>query len=308
MHLGLFLVQSKNLFQRRLLTEAEAAAARQGASIEVVFADGDARNQREQLFAFVRRDPLPDGLLVQPVEVSGIRFVVQEAHRKGVACVFINRRPKFLDELRSSGLVFSVTADNVGIGRVQGEQLRALLPAGGTVLCVTGPPGAESVAQRLEGVERTKGELISLMQVPGDWTEEGGGRAVTEWLETTRGFVTFDVLAGHNDDMAVGARRALQRFAASIGKPDLAGVPVTGVDGLPEFGQRLVAEGQLAATVVMPPTTGKAVEALVSALRDGLAPAAEIQLPVKSHPQPSALRPARSGAAGVVPETDAPAH
>jgi ABC-type sugar transport system substrate-binding protein len=298
-HLGLFLVQSKNLFQRKLLAEAEQAAARQGVSLEVAFADGDARSQREQLFAFVRRDPAPDGLLVQPVEGSGIRFVVQEANQKGLGWAFINRHPRFLGELRSRGLVFSVTVDNVGIGNVQGEQLRVLLPAGGTVLCVTGPLGSESVVQRLEGLESTKGAQISLIQVPGDWTEEGGGRALAEWLETTRGFVAFNALAGHNDDMAIGARSALERFAASIGQPDLAAVPVIGVDGMPEFGQRLVAEGKLAATVVMPPTSGRAVEVLVSALRGGPPPPAEIRLPVESHPQPTALRPGYSRAAEV---------
>jgi hypothetical protein len=67
-------------------------------------------------------------------------------------------------------------------------------------------------------------------------------------------------------------------------------MPVTGVDGLPEFGHRLVTEGQLAATIDMPPTTGAALEVLVAALRGGPRPDAEIRLAVTSHPQVSMLR------------------
>ena len=296
MHLGLFLVQSKSLFQEKLRAAAKEAAQAAGVSIEATFADGDARAQHQQLFDFVRRDPKPDGLLLQPVEGSGVRFVVREAHQRGIGCAFINRHPAFLHELRSEtrGVAFSVTPDNTGIGRIQGEQCRALLPQGGTVLCVTGPPGADSVIRRLEGLELSKGSLLSTILVTGNWTESGGEKAVAEWLETTRGFVPFDMVGAQNDDMALGARRALERFAPLLEQPRLRSLPIAGVDGLPEFGRRLVSEGKLQATVLMPPTSGKAVELLVAALREGAPVAEEVTLPVTSHPAVSQLLPIAS--------------
>ena len=292
MRIGLFLDQSKSVFQGRLRQVAEETAGRLGVTIEVVFAEGDSGSQHKQLFAFVRRDPRPDAFLVQPVETSGLRFVVREARQKGLACVFINRHPAFVEELRTEpgGLVFSVTPDNTGIGRIQGEQVRALLPQGGAVLCVTGPPSAASVIQRLDGAEKSKGPLISIIRIAANWTRQGGEQAVADWLNTTRGLVRFDMVGAQNDDMAIGARKALDRLADGLQQPQLRTMPVTGVDGLPDFGQRLVAEKQLTATIVMPTTTGEAIELLVAALRDGRKPAAETRLPVTSHPQVSVLR------------------
>jgi ABC-type sugar transport system substrate-binding protein len=146
------------------------------------------------------------------------------------------------------------------------------------------------VIQRLEGAEKSKGSFISMIQIASNWTEKGGEQAVADWLNTTCGFVPFDMVGAHNDDMAIGARNALYRLADSLGHPHFKRIQVTGVDGLPEFGQRFVAEKKLAATVVMPTTTGEALEALVAALRGGPRPKAEIRLAVASFPPVSELR------------------
>jgi ABC-type sugar transport system substrate-binding protein len=290
-HIGLFLVQSGSLFQAKLKEAAEIAARRAGATLEVLFAEGSSRTQHEQLFSFIRREDKADGFLVQPVEGAGIRFAIREARQKGIACAFINQHPAFLEELRADGgLVFSVTPDNDDIGRIQGEQFRALLSKGGTVLYVTGPPTTNSVVQRLNAMETSKGPLISTIQVAANWTEQGGEQAVTEWLKTTCGFVPFDMVGAQNDDMGAGAHTALLTMADALDQPKLKTTPITGVDGLPEFGRRLVEEKKLAATVIMPPTTGKAIEALVAALRDGPTPELEIRMPVESYPPLDVLR------------------
>jgi hypothetical protein len=90
--------------------------------------------------------------------------------------------------------------------------------------------------------------------------------------------------------MAIGARNALHRLADSLEQPRFKTMPITGVDGLAEFGQRLVNDNKLAATIIMPTTTGEALEAAVASLRDGSKPKTEIRVPVTSYPQVSALR------------------
>ena len=63
------------------------------------------------------------------------------------------------------------------------------------------------------------------------------------------------------------------------------GVRFTGCDGSPSFGRRLVNEGLLAATVVIPPTAGRAVSELASMLGGGARPLPEIALAVSSVPE-----------------------
>jgi hypothetical protein len=49
-------------------------------------------------------------------------------------------------------------------------------------------------------------------------------------------------------------------------------LPFTGCDGLPNTGQEWVRRGILAATVVVPPTMGLALEIMAKAIRSGTQP------------------------------------
>jgi len=290
--IGLFLIDDKSLFQGQQKAAAEAAAKGSGVELEVFFAGGESKKQREQMFAYVRRDTAPAGIIVEPVEDTGLRFVAQEGLRKGCAWVMINRTPAWVgDAVRDQeGLAFCVTADQKGIGRVQGEQFRILAPSGGTVLYVTGPALADTSQERLAGMEETKGSGLSVVRLVGAWTEASGYDGVRRWVETTRGFVSFDLVGAQNDDMAVGAKKAVIEAGQQFEKPGWAAIPALGVDGMPEYGQRLVDQKELAATVIMPTTTGKAFDLLVGALRGGSRPSPITTVPVESYPALTQLK------------------
>jgi hypothetical protein len=68
-------------------------------------------------------------------------------------------------------------------------------------------------------------------------------------------------------------------------------VPFLGCDGLPEGGQKLVAEGVLAATVVTPSNTGPALEIAARWLQTKHLPPREVLLAARSHPPEDRLRP-----------------
>jgi ABC-type sugar transport system substrate-binding protein len=290
--IGLFLIDAKSRFQKQQERAGLEAAKAAGVSLEVSFGEGDARTQRDCIFAFIRRTPPPAAVMVEPVEDAGLRYVAQEALQKGCAWVTINRDPGWDAALRRahSAPCFTVTADHLGIGKLQGEQFRALLPSGGSVLYITGPPSAQAVELRTAGMESSKGAQISVVKVVGAWTEQSGYDAVKDWLGTTRGFVACDLIGGQNDDMAVGGRRAAVEGGAALGKPELRDVRATGVDGSPEYGLAFVDDRTLAATVIMPTTTDKAVALLVPALRGGAPPPPITMVPVLSHPHVSLLR------------------
>jgi len=64
----------------------------------------------------------------------------------------------------------------------------------------------------------------------------------------------------------------------------MVGVPVLGCDGRVDGGQRLVAGGELAATIVMPVTAGTAVELVARWVADRQPPLAQVVLPPSSYP------------------------
>jgi ABC-type sugar transport system substrate-binding protein len=295
--IGLFLISSKNAFQGHQREAALSASRSAGLTVDVFYAENDSRVQREQMFAYLRRTPAPAGVVVAPVDDSGLRFVAQEAARNGVAWSMLNRTPPWLEETgrECKGLCFAVAADQPAIGRIQAEQYRALLPKGGTVLYVTGPLATQATHQRMTWMESAKGALISVIKLFGDWTQDGGYAAVKGWLETTRGLVPFDLLGSQNDDMALGGLKAAAEMAEPLGKPGLRSICATGVDGVPEFGQRWVKEKKLLATVIVPTTAGTAVELLAAALRDGVTPPSVTLLEVTSSPQVTELRPLSLG-------------
>jgi ABC-type sugar transport system substrate-binding protein len=291
--IGLFLISSKSVFQGQQREAALAVAAPAGLTLEVAYAESDSQTQREQMFAYLRRSPAPAALIVAPVEEAGLRFVAQEALRNGTAFAMLNRTPEWIEEVGrgGNGLAFSVAADQTAIGRIQGEQYRALLPKGGTVLYLTGPLKTAATHERMAAMELAKGALISVVKIFGSWTEESGYAALKGWLGTTRGLVAFDLIGSQNDDMAMGGLKAVAEMADTLGTPSLRAVAATGVDGVPQFGQRWVKEQKLAATVVVPTTAGKAIELLVAALGQGVLPPPYTRLSVTPYPDVRELRP-----------------
>ena len=292
MRVGLFLIDEKSLFQKQQEAAARSAAVANGVELDAFFAAGDVTKQRDQMFGYLRSGLEPAAIVVEPAEDAGLRFVGQEAVRKGCGFVILNRTPSWTSEVGSgtSAPVFCVTADQTEIGRIQSDQFQALLPSGGTVLYVTGPGLSDTSQARLAGMKERQGSGLSAILIDGAWTEASGHDAVRRWLDTTRGFVPFDLIGAQNDDMAVGAKRAAADGALLFEKPEWESVPVTGVDGVPEYGRRLVDERVLVATVVMPTTTGEAVELVVGALKGGRHPAAVTTVPVTSYPDLGGLR------------------
>jgi hypothetical protein len=84
--------------------------------------------------------------------------------------------------------------------------------------------------------------------------------------------------------MALGARKALQDLSNATDAKRWLTLPYTGVDGLPQGGQKWVRQGLLAATVVVPTNTGLAIEMLVKALQSNIPPHEQTLTAPSSYP------------------------
>jgi ABC-type sugar transport system substrate-binding protein len=288
---AVFLTVADNDYQQGLKREAEAAAARLGFEVEVSFAGTDPGKislvQPQQIYQAVNRDPGQRPVAVIVLPVLDIAHTAKEVVAGRIGVIILNRFPPFVEDLRSAnpGLpVFAVSADQVATGRLQGRQLRALLPDGGLVLGVLGNPLASSTSDRASGLRQAiEGTSIRLTTVNGDWHAASGEEVVVRWLRQPWNKEKIAAIACHNDAMAVGACKAVQRLSAEAPFSYLRGVPILGIDGSPELGMKMVETGELAATIVMPATTRTAIEMLARALSGETIPAF-VNLAPKSHP------------------------
>jgi ribose transport system substrate-binding protein len=273
-------------FQLLQAADAKAAGARVGIEVETVFADNNAIQQIHQLFAFVHAPAgqRPAAIAVEPVQGEGMERLARNAVRAGIGWILQQGGARYLEALRAQNPtvpVASVSVDEQAVGRIQAQQIQALLPRGGGVLVVQGPLDSPNAAARFQGLQQGIGATaIALKTVlNGDWTADSAERAVASWLRLkSTEALGIDLVASQNDSMAVGARKAIREL-----RRDWESLPFTGCDGLPEGGQRLVDTMQLAATVVKPTTAGRAVE-LVSQALSGRAVPLEVVLQPRSYP------------------------
>jgi ABC-type sugar transport system substrate-binding protein len=121
---------------------------------------------------------------------------------------------------------------------------------------------------------------IELDAIYGSWTREGARAALdTHFRRAARSRKRPDAVVSQNDEIGVGAVRALDSAATRLAQPEWRAVPVFGCDGVPDEGQRYVREGLFRATVLVPSTSGPAIDAIAGAVNRGMMPPAEIVLP-----------------------------
>jgi ABC-type sugar transport system substrate-binding protein len=286
------LLNSEQEFQQLQAKDARETAARLGLAADVSFAEGHAVVQIQQLFKHIHapEGERPAAIVVEPATGEGLARVARNAVNAGIGWILVNARVGYVEELRRAfpGLAIAMLGtDQREVGRIQGRQVRALRPGAGHVLCVQGPSDSTATQDRLEGLRESLGGGYEVRGLNGDWTEASGEKAVAVWLrlKTAESFYPH-VVACQNDSMAAGARKGLLKH-----RPDWARLPFLGCDGLPEGGQRMVARGDLAATVVTPSNTGPALELVARWLRTKEVPPREVLLAPRSHPAEDRLRP-----------------
>jgi ribose transport system substrate-binding protein len=289
------LITKDNDYQREQAAAAEEIARTLGVDLQIAWADSDAITQSQQLLEVIQSPTASEfsGIIVEPAGGTSMTQVARAALRAGIGWVILNREIDGIAELRrlSDAPVFSVSSDNEEVGRIQGRQFSALLPQGGLVLYLQGPSASQASQRRAMGVQATKRHNISLkvLKCP-TWTEAGGHGAVTSWLRVTVAHKEqIDLVAGQNDLIAVGARKALKDNLMDAGGSGFGSVRFTGVDGIPKTGQAWTRSGILAATVVVPPNTVPALKMLVKATRDGSQPPEQTLVAPYSFPELSQL-------------------
>ena len=293
------LITDDNDYQLEQAASAQAAAVKLGAGVQIVYSGNDAVQQTQQILSFIQ-DPArrPDAILVEPVG-TGMPQIAKAAVAAGIAWGLINTDVDYITPLRQHALVpvFAVLSDHETIGKIQGEQIAALLGEKGCVLHIEGP-SREVARLRTKGMLSTKPSGVDVKTLRGDWTQNSGYHALKSWLSlSTSRQLNVGMIACQNDDMAVGARRAFEELGDLQERDRWLRLPLTGCDGVPKSGQTWVRQGRMAATVISPAIVGDAFQLLATALKNGSQPPERTLVAPLSFPELKALQNVQARAA-----------
>jgi ribose transport system substrate-binding protein len=256
-----------NHFQLLQDETARSEGRRLDIDVEVAFAPGF-----DQLRVLKRRlldtsAPALDAVVTEPASTSTMDLVLRELQGKLGLVILSAWGPSVEKSVASWGAglpLGTVSTDHERVGEIQGQQVKALLPQGGQVLCVAGPARASAAQQRVEGLKAEVGAGIEIHEISaGQWTESDGIVAFNDWYRVAKaGDPVVQVVAGGNDELALGARRACEALGNVGHREALLKARFLGVDACPTFGRKLVDDGTLAASITTPANTGLALELL----------------------------------------------
>jgi len=294
------LITEDNDYQLEQAASAQAAAIKLGADIQVIYANNDAVHQTQQILQYIQ-DPKkrPDAILVEPVG-TGMPQVAKAAVAAGIGWVVINAGVDYLSQLRAQAAVpcFSMLIDHEQVGRIQGQQIEAILGESGCVLSIEGPAVRDVARLRAKGMMASKPQGVMVKGLKGDWTQQSGYHAIKSWLSlSTSREMHVGMIACQNDDMGNGARRAFEELTDMKERDEWLQLPITGCDGVPKAGQAWVRKGRLTATVLCPPLVGDAIHLLAGA-RKGAQPPERTLVAPSSFPPLGELKRVRGTSAG----------
>lgn len=268
------LITQDNDYQMEQAAAASAAAAELGVEAEIIYADNDPITQSTQVLKAIQAEgPLrPNGIVIEPLGATAFPQAAQTAVHAGIGWAVLSRQAEYAPELVRSAKVpiFSVSADQVEVGRIMARQVMALLPRGGSILYIQGPSVSSVSKERHTGLTELLPGNMRLTSLRGRWTEESAHQSVCSWLKLMAAQkLRIDLVLAQNDVMGMGAKKAIDENIVGPERDEWVGLPILGCDGVPKTGQVWVRTGLLTATVITPPTAGKAISLMVQALNKG---------------------------------------
>ena len=203
-----------------------------------------------------------DGIILAPVSAASLTRDVSAAFEAKIPLLALYG---YSDELKNK-MAGSVQADIKQSSTMAGTWIAQNIPEG-QVACIMGLPGrgdAEIYRDAFQAEVEKNPKLKVVASVPGDWNRQ---KAFTQMQSLIASFPTLKAVFAQNEDMALGAARALKE----AGKADQ--VTIISQNGAP-YGLDAIASGGIKATISWSPSQEAqiALRLLVDLVRSGRAP------------------------------------
>ncbi|WP_460622175.1 substrate-binding domain-containing protein [Hymenobacter tenuis] len=223
--------------------------------LKMTDAQDNSQRQQQQIQAFVQEGV--DLLIVSPYESAPVTPAVEEAMRRGIPVLLLDRRTA------SPHYTAYVGGDNQAVGQTAARYAAALLNQQGSVIEILGTPGSSATSDRHLGFARALQAYPRLRvagQVTGNWQEKTLKPALTSLL---RQHPEVNLIFAHNDAMGRGAYEVCQLLGRTTQ------IRIIGVDGLYGKGEGLdfVQRGILTASLLYSPGGEEAIRTALKILR-----------------------------------------
>lgn len=228
---------------------ASIQEAAEDLGVELKFSDAQQKqeNQIKAIRVFIAQQV--DVIGVSPVVETGWESVFQEAKDAGIPIILVDRRAAVSEDL----YVTSLGSDFLEEGKNAARVMAKLLNGKGKIVELVGTIGSAPANDRLQGfreVLQDYPEMKIIASASGDFTRAKGKEVMESLLK--RFGKEIDALYAHNDDMALGAIRAIEAYGLRPGQD----IKIVSIDAVRDAFKAMI-DGKLNATIECNPLLGR---------------------------------------------------
>jgi galactofuranose transport system substrate-binding protein len=221
-------------------TESIKSAA-ENLGVELKFVDGQQSQEKEiaAIRTFIAQQV--DVIGVSPVVENGWESVFQEAKDAGIPIILVDRKADVPEDLYATHF----GSDFVEEGRNAARVMVKLLNGKGRIVEITGTIDSAPAIDRYNGfreILKDYPDIKIIASESGDFTRARGKEVMDDLLNKYGN--SIDALFAHNDDMAIGAIKAIENYNLKPGQD----IKIVSIDAIREAFQAMI-DGKLNATV-----------------------------------------------------------
>jgi ribose transport system substrate-binding protein len=236
-HIGLVISTLNNPFFVKLKEGAEEAAKLNNVKLSVLDSQNDAIKELNNVESLVVSGV--DLIIVNPTDSDAVSSAIKLANNNKIPVITVDRNA-------SQGEVLSyIASDNVQGGILAGELICELLKGKGKVAEIEGIPGTSAARERGKGFDEALKKCPGVEKVVKQPADFDRNRALVVVENILQAHADINAIFAHNDEMALGALKAVEDSGKSI--------YVVGFDGT-EDAVKAVRDGRLTATIAQQPS------------------------------------------------------
>jgi simple sugar transport system substrate-binding protein len=227
---------------------ASLKEAAESLGVELIFDDAQQKqeNQIKAIRTFIAQQV--DVIGVSPIVETGWESVFQETQEAGIPLILVDRRADVPEDMYAT----YIGSDFVEEGRKAGRVMADLLDGKGNIVELEGTLDSAPANDRAVGfreILQDYPEMKIIASETGDFTRAKGKEVMEFFLE---GYgEQIDALYSHNDDMAIGAIKAIEEYGLKPGED----IIIVSIDAIRDAFQAMI-DGKLNATIECNPLLG----------------------------------------------------